>query len=1520
MAGIKFDITGNANGFVNAARQAEAAAGRMGKSVTNEGKALDDMFKKLAGGMATMAAGLSASALTKKIFDIRSEFQQLEVAFSTMLKSKEKANKLMKDATEFAATTPFDLKGVAAGIKQNLAYGASVDTVIDEMRMLGDVAAGVSMPLNDLVYLYGTLRTSGRVATIDIRQFAGRGIPIYEELAKVLGVAKNEVAGLATEGKVSFSDIEKAFKNMTSAGGMFNNLMANQSKTLQGQFSNLKDNIEMMFNEIGQKTQGVMGDSISLAGKLVENYETVGRALSVLVATYGTYKAAVIAVAAVEKAQVAAGMIKHFLELTKVMKTATAMQVAFNSAAWANPYVLAAAAVAALVAGVVALTKHKKAEADAHKAASREVAKEYNEVNTLANKLKDTNAKEEERAKALSRLKEIAPDVVAGIDSEKDSLEELNEKLGEYNTMKQIEITLKASNQYIDFTESLQSLSDAKAEMQRQKTEMENLWLDLSPKIAAAIKSGEIKGELKSYLEEFYLDPNIEVQDKVLRVIKKYSELVAQARKGGAYGKAKYGADANVLGDIVERGTNKTVSDFVTATEELASTESTYANAVDDLKKRIHDTVTMFITDAEKVAEAEKMLLSALGLEKSDSTGGGSTEDPKAVAEKQKENAYKREKAKEKAAERLAKLTRDLNYKVAQADIDSMEDGYAKTIKSLEHNLEVENDTIKDKRAELLKQKEDEALKKWLAEDPEGRKEYQFVYKGGLTKKEEAVFTKMGEQAKKMFDKGVADANKKYAGEAQLFIEQLSVDSMLEGSDKDKAQRELDNDKELHDIEAQRDAYIEAARAVWVFNEAKKTGKDAKKLVDLFDVDKATKDFDALFEKYKKKQSQQQLDSEIEALQNYYIEYGNFKEKIWHLEQQYNDKIANAKTEGERLSLIAERDKVLDELKKSKDAAYQNIFKDPTKMSLSSVKDAIKLAREEIKKITSKGILNESDIENVQRLQEAIDRLQSHADSAPFAGFGDGTDGIAVKLNNILAIRKRIGQAQADGNAEAKKQAEDELEAAKQTLKTNLAGVGVDAFTNGLYKAAEAMKEIADISGDVQLGETAEQVMSMTGILSSAAQGAATGGWIGAAVGGVTEIINQITTVFTTMKLEEAELEKNTKDFIYEISRLQYKLGDSYDSFAGTDEMGRAVDAREKMLKGLKDYSDMMDDLNSNKMPELYEKQEDFLSLGWTILLPGLAGVGGHFAGLKKTISNELKGAQEAYEKGYSQLEAMQVKTKDNSGFANFMGIKDQYTSLKDLAPQLWGEDGVFSIEKAKIFLDTNTQLNEDQRKTIQNLIDLKEAADEAQSELDSYLDNLFGQWGDNLTEAISNAVLTGADAWDEFGDTASDTIKKIGKQMIYSAFFKETIESFKEPLQNAVGDAEAMALVTSDFMNALKADSEAAQGALKAYYDSAESLGFNIYDSDRTATSKGTIQASQDSVDQVLGIATNIQSHTFSIHNDIKQVVNINSQILSSVRNIESNTDRLIDIESDLSQLRSDMSDMATKGIKVRA
>ena len=120
---------------------------------------------------------------------------------------------------------------------------------------MGDVASGVGAPLNDIVYLYGTLNASGRVALMDIRQFAGRGIPIYEELAKVLGIAKERVNDFASAGKISFEHVEQAFKNMTSEGGRFNNLMEKQSASIVGLKANLGDAIDTAKNDLGKKLQ-----------------------------------------------------------------------------------------------------------------------------------------------------------------------------------------------------------------------------------------------------------------------------------------------------------------------------------------------------------------------------------------------------------------------------------------------------------------------------------------------------------------------------------------------------------------------------------------------------------------------------------------------------------------------------------------------------------------------------------------------------------------------------------------------------------------------------------------------------------------------------------------------------------------------------------------------------------------------------------------------------------------------------------------------------------------------------------------------------------------------------------------------------------------------------------------------------------------------------------------------------------------------------------------------------------------
>lgn len=237
--------------------------------------------------------GQGMNSLLQSIVATRGQFQQLEMAFGTMLQSTDKAQQLMAELTDTAAKTPFDLNSIASGAKQMLAFGSSVENVVDEIVMLGNVASGVSAPLGDLIYLYGTLRSQGRAYTVDIRQFAGRGIPIYEELGKILDADRQELNKLIEDGKVGFPEVEKAFRNMTGAGGIYFNLMQEQSKSLTGMISNLGDAWDMALNKVGKDNQDMFASGIQGATALVEHFDDILRIVKAITIAYGSYKAAI---------------------------------------------------------------------------------------------------------------------------------------------------------------------------------------------------------------------------------------------------------------------------------------------------------------------------------------------------------------------------------------------------------------------------------------------------------------------------------------------------------------------------------------------------------------------------------------------------------------------------------------------------------------------------------------------------------------------------------------------------------------------------------------------------------------------------------------------------------------------------------------------------------------------------------------------------------------------------------------------------------------------------------------------------------------------------------------------------------------------------------------------------------------------------------------------------------------------------------------------------------------------------
>ena len=288
-------FTGDTSDLTKQLNAVISTLNNMEKTTQKSGDDMDAMFKRLASTAATAFAGFSVKEFVKSVVDARGQMQQLEVAFETMLGSKSKMQKLMDELTQTALVTPFEFDDVANGAKQLLAYGTAAEDVNQTIKTLGDVAAGVGAPIGDIVYLYGTLQTQGRMYTQDLNQFTGRGIPMIAELAKQFGVTEGEVKGLVEAGKVGFPEVQRVMESLTSEGGQFFNLMENQSKTISGQISNLQDNFSSILNEIGKQAEGLITDVIGGAASALGHYKEIGSILAALATTYGVTKAAALA-------------------------------------------------------------------------------------------------------------------------------------------------------------------------------------------------------------------------------------------------------------------------------------------------------------------------------------------------------------------------------------------------------------------------------------------------------------------------------------------------------------------------------------------------------------------------------------------------------------------------------------------------------------------------------------------------------------------------------------------------------------------------------------------------------------------------------------------------------------------------------------------------------------------------------------------------------------------------------------------------------------------------------------------------------------------------------------------------------------------------------------------------------------------------------------------------------------------------------------------------------------------------
>lgn len=1506
------------NRLADARRQFTSLATEAAESGARVNAATSSMAKNIAG----LFSVKMAADFTMQVAAVRGEFQKLEMSFETMLQNKEKADALMAQMVKTAATTPFGLQEVAGGAKQLLAYGVASEKVNDTLIRLGDIAAGLKIPLGDLVYLYGTTMAQGRMFTMDLRQFQGRGIPMTEELAKVMGVAKNEVAGLVTAGKVGFKEMEAAIQSMTSSGGKFSGLMEKQSKTISGQMSNLQDSIEQMFNEIGKSAEGAISGAISVAANLVENYKEVGEAIAKIAVVFGTYKAALATMSAlntvaikterdmllqllavetqqnavenagvattgrvvaaneaeiatlrqqlaakmqslqttlltaraeeaaartkVERLGVEVGLSKLRVKQAKeelavavasgnadaiaAAKTelATAakqrnnssralgvatreLEIASTNAETAasalnthqtnvetvaidnqtratllltaakqklaavgkgigkvlsNPYVLASAALAALVASVIGAIDAWNVEDEAHKNVT-DAIKKHNEAldeykskgEELIGVINDEARTNMEKARAISELRALYPSLFKDMSD------------AEILAMKQVDANKKLAEE----TERLRE-EELKLSLQRKRDAL-SAQEGTRTVVGANGATYEVDGSNSVQTRRLRLEiRQLEKELSDIEELKKRAEFNALPKE------AKIVSLKEQIASLEEE--NKQLDEQI---QEIAAKKWT----IEDLGNLDFDWSAESSTEeliARMEANREKAAALLKEVEKLEKV-----EDTSGETDKQKQARYNRKKALDKAKDDMIKTERDLQNKVTESRIKAMDEGLAKELAQLKHNFDKQEQTYEKEQKDLLKKMQENEKQQWLAADPD-RKEYNFVptinENSPEYKKLVAQYAVMGEEALKAYSKAVEDAQEKWT----FANRQQVIDSMSEGDSKERAQRLLDNEKELYNLEKQREAYLEAAEAAHILAENKKKVADLNYIIEPFDEEQANADYDVIVENTKRKQ--------YDELADEYMSYIDKKNAIDADYEADKAELENAylKTGDEKYKRsLDERTKAyiqaMEELEQSYDDAYKIIFRDPSKVSKEGLNESLKLAEKRLQSLIEAG----AEAEQLEPLYEQIKAIREELDNFDISGIASDLMSLARQAENLRRIRASIKTLEV--GSEPYKKAVEEEKRAEQDLKKSLVATGASEFANALTQAADAMHQIAEESGDVELAELANSLSTAGNIFSSAIQGMLQAGPWGMLIGLISSAVGAVVNLAVEAEAADARLASSLAAFRREIQLTKLEIDSAdFEGIFGTQNFDMNADA--------------------------------------------------------------IKKAQEAISLFKGEMEGLRHLTwKYGTGISWFPEegvLFETYDKIDGLFNEdVWDENGLLDVEKARAYLETSKTITDEARSQVEYAIELREAYDAAQKVLDDFLTSFIGSTADDLTDAIFEGIDNGSDAWDIFEEKGSETIRSLGKQMIKELIIKDLTSMWTDRLREAAGDPTALADTYAEMMEWLKKQTAAYQNAAASWEEQYGGLYQPIEDeSQQTASRKGYETLSEDTGNELVGRA----------------------------------------------------------------
>lgn len=349
----------------------------------------------------------------EKLASVRGEFELQQRALQAILQNKDEANALWEKTVALAVKSPFQVKELVTYTKQLAAYKIEADKLYDTTKMLADVSAGLGVDMGRLILAYGQVKAANYLRASEVRQFTEAGVGLLQELATMYTelegrmVSVGEVQARITKRMVAFGDVEEVFKRITSAGGIFYNMQEIQAETLAGMISNLKDNFDIMLNEIGKANDGVLKGFINILNTVVAQWRDFAIALNTAGAVFVAYSIKAT-IAAVANKKIGASATEAMIAqggLTKAIGyTTNALIKSFNFVK-ANPWILVATAIAGTIFYLKDLTERLDETRATYDVLNNQIDTQKSNLESLTNKIEKQVKAQEDAESSLSNVK-----------------------------------------------------------------------------------------------------------------------------------------------------------------------------------------------------------------------------------------------------------------------------------------------------------------------------------------------------------------------------------------------------------------------------------------------------------------------------------------------------------------------------------------------------------------------------------------------------------------------------------------------------------------------------------------------------------------------------------------------------------------------------------------------------------------------------------------------------------------------------------------------------------------------------------------------------------------------------------------------------------------------------------------------------------------------------------------------------------------------------------------------------------